>query len=828
MKPMSQADSLELFRKVLGDKESNDMETNSLLDPLQGLPLAICHIAGYLKVSGTSLADLLQDTRSGQNAEFPALTSYQQTMDTAIKIELTKLSQENPLALECLTNACAFEPDSIPLKLLGDDLPKLGEALTTLRRRALIDEPEVGFISINRILQGRIRNLLKERQEWEPCLTRATFRLHKAFPFPVLSNKADLMQLLSHAMFIVNFQEDLTQREVMWNLLVNVVRGCETLGDYQSAESMLRKVYQLAMDAHGPSRLLIDSAATLARVLTKQERYQEAELMHQQALVLSEEILGADHRTTIHQLTDLAIVLHRRGKHQESESKYWQLLKLRMSHFENLNTALRNEQINEQNLDTAILNGQINGLAIAVRKQGEHKVANALSTIFLEKKMAGRSSGGDARIALSFAAKRGHTDLMKLLLTRVAGICPDDFQASDDFEGSASSSDDDDGDCSSLFSVAMSVQSNTTSGSMLEEINVLLVQEFADLLKQDQVLMRLVSTAVSNQRIGLEKMRAHFQKLLKHYAIGFKTETPQHAHQRQRDLVRFLSSFSTSITRTFFSDPALRAANAQAFGLERTSKNAEDRQQLAERYLRTSSGASKSTEAAEPNNPAIAEQEDGSDKDSSSEEGPEEGPEEEPYEGTLEHLAEMRRLIVDSTAYKTLHRRLHDFVHPSCKKFGHRLFVPGTKDHFPDVSHPDYEYQPKPPDDIPPVTEHEFMVGFYACFQPRRYLHWYHECTQLGAHDFDYITSLPKKLSDLEEEGNQKEFFWAIYARERIFASWLIGWIIIILSPSLAFIACWLLPLGYETDLQNASVPFSATLGMASIFFALLHIGKLS
>lgn len=154
------------------------------------------------------------------------------------------------------------------------------------------------------------------------------------------------------------------------------------------------------------------------------------------------------------------------------------------------------------------------------------------------------------------------------------------------------------------------------------------------------------------------------------------------------------------------------------------------------------------------------------------------------------------------------------------------MFAPISKDAFPDLANTDYEYQPKPMDNIPPIPEHEFMTRFYACHKPRPFIHLYHKCRMLGAHSSEILKSLPKKRTELEEAGDKREDFWGIYAREFISLRWIMFYNFVCVSPLLAFFVAWIVPGGHSTDLQNPSVPITMMFSMLSLFWS-VFLGSL-
>jgi len=88
-------------------------------------------------------------------------------------------------------------------------------------------------------------------------------------------------------------------------------------------------------------------------------------------------------------------------------------------------------------------------------------------------------------------------------------------------------------------------------------------------------------------------------------------------------------------------------------------------------------------------------------------------------------------------------------------------------------------------------------------------------------------------MTELEEEGDRRENFWELYAREMISLRWVMFYNFVCILPLLAFFIAWVLPVGnsYRSDLQNPSVPFSIMAAMLSlfwsVFFSSLQFGML-
>jgi hypothetical protein len=138
---------------------------------------------------------------------------------------------------------------------------------------------------------------------------------------------------------------------------------------------------------------------------------------------------------------------------------------------------------------------------------------------------------------------------------------------------------------------------------------------------------------------------------------------------------------------------------------------------------------------------------------------------------------------------------------------------------FPNVSNPDYEFNPRPIGYVPPIAKEEFYHRFYTCYRPRPLLHWFHKCRKI-CKSREALNLFPKWIFFLEEGGDTREEFWGIYARERPSFLILLIYNTLCLIPSLVFLFLWLFRWGHSGDLQNASLPLTLTGTPLSILWA--------
>jgi tetratricopeptide (TPR) repeat protein len=109
----------------------------------------------------------------------------------------------------------------------------------------------------------------------------------------------------------------------------NLARVLSDQGKYEQAEEMHRQVLRLSETVLGKEHPdTLSSMNNLAEVLSCQGKYEQAEEMHRQVLRLSETVLGKEHPNTLTSMNNLAEVLSRQGKYEQAEEMHRQVLRL--------------------------------------------------------------------------------------------------------------------------------------------------------------------------------------------------------------------------------------------------------------------------------------------------------------------------------------------------------------------------------------------------------------------------------------------------------------------------------------------------------------------
>ncbi|CAI7569392.1 unnamed protein product [Penicillium pancosmium] len=228
-------------------------------------------------------------------------------------------------------------------------------------------------------------------------------------------------------------------------------------------------------------------------------------------------------------------------------------------------------------------------------------------------------------------------------------------------------------DGSSVFSAPDSIPSTRSLESGRLTMNSLLIQQFANLLRENQQLVSLISGGISERRIGLLKMKSSFRRLLKHFADNLKAEA---LDERQKDIRTFVSCYSANITQELFDNILTggeqiiedsRDNNREEglkeprFPVENDLKSLHEscpsRERQVEDYLENLYGVPPPARSPHQLNKSPGESEDGSVS--------EESDDEEAYEGGLQNLDQMKEFILESYAYQIFMSRLEELVQPT-------------------------------------------------------------------------------------------------------------------------------------------------------------------
>ena len=382
---MDDAESRELLKTGLQNQQLVEDEggTARLLNLLVNLPLAIMQAVAYLNAKEATIAEYLRIYEESGDSVIKLLSKdfedrwrypgMKNPVAATWLISFEQIRHRDPLAADYMAFMSCINGQDIPRDLLPPATQfEKTEAIGTLKAFGFIKERLRGeSYDIHRLVHIAMRSWLELNKELTLWSGKTLKRIADTFPWPKHKNKAIWTVYLPHTQCILASAEDFSEfKESQGDILSKAGECFRITGKYAEAEQMNRRALQLkeqVLGAEHPSTL--DSMNNLAVVLSSQGKYAEAEQMHRRELELSIHVLGAEHPSTLDSMNNLALVLGSQGKYAEAEQMHRRALQLK-------------EQVlgteHPSTLDS------MNNLAVVLNSQGKYAEAEQMHRRELE------------------------------------------------------------------------------------------------------------------------------------------------------------------------------------------------------------------------------------------------------------------------------------------------------------------------------------------------------------------------------------------------------------------------------------------------------------
>jgi tetratricopeptide (TPR) repeat protein/transcriptional regulator with XRE-family HTH domain len=329
--------------------KENQAQAAEIVTALDGLPLALdqagayieetrCGLSQYLDLYGTRRKELLQ-----RRGRFPV--DHPDSVAATWSISFQRVEYQSLAAADLLRLLAFLDPEAIPEEILilgAEDLgPALGEVasdplkldniIELLLRYSLIRRTsELKSLSIHRLVQSVLKDGMDRDTQrlWAERCIRAT---NRAFPEVDLQTWEECQRCLPHvlicALYIKEYELAFSEAARLFNkaaaYLVDHAR-------YEQAESLLQQalvIRQQILDDDHP-----DTARTLndlGVLYLTQSKYQQAEPLLQNALAIRQMKLGVEHPDTATSLNNRALLYYEQGRYPLAEQMYREALEIR-------------------------------------------------------------------------------------------------------------------------------------------------------------------------------------------------------------------------------------------------------------------------------------------------------------------------------------------------------------------------------------------------------------------------------------------------------------------------------------------------------------------
>ncbi|KAB8213257.1 putative kinesin light chain [Aspergillus novoparasiticus] len=326
----------EIFRKLISQKDflQDDHVTNTLLEQLAFLPLAISQAAAYINQNSISLAryiSLLSEQEASTiellSEEFEDDGRYaeiQNPVATTWLVSFLQIQRVNQVASDYLSFMACINPLHIPESILPatTSAKQNVEALGLLKAYSFVSTQfDDSIFSLHRLVHLATRNWLRKRENLHSWVQKTADQLDKKFPNSNHDNRQKWRYYLPHALYLTNSAEFQAYQGNYHNFLARIGSCLYSDGRYSEAEILFRNVLEMREKACGPEDPeTLTSVSQLGWVLANQGKYEEADAMHQQALQDYKRVLGPEHPNTLTSISQLSSVLADQGKYKEAEA----------------------------------------------------------------------------------------------------------------------------------------------------------------------------------------------------------------------------------------------------------------------------------------------------------------------------------------------------------------------------------------------------------------------------------------------------------------------------------------------------------------------------
>ncbi|KAF8541724.1 hypothetical protein BDD12DRAFT_790429 [Trichophaea hybrida] len=338
---MNMEEAKELFQLHYPKATDQDHESILvLLEGLQFLPLAIVHVAAYLRhnsvFSPSSYLMQFNSTRAKQrlllskpHKDIRRDSGNAETVLTTFSITFVQVQEQSPLAGNLLKLMACVDRQGIPHDLLArsglegsDDEVTLSEALSKLANFSLLTHAGSGNHStyeIHSLVHLSIEAFLSLQGEMEASIKQTAELLVGILPNGDSENWPVWRIYLPHASaFVKNVTAPPEHIATIYYYMAWYFRR---LGRFFEAEHAAQKSIEIRKSIFGLSHqdtILVQRI--LASIYNNQGRYKEAEELGVLVLEMSKSVCGQEHRDTLISMVTVASTYRCQGRWKEAEA----------------------------------------------------------------------------------------------------------------------------------------------------------------------------------------------------------------------------------------------------------------------------------------------------------------------------------------------------------------------------------------------------------------------------------------------------------------------------------------------------------------------------
>ena len=386
--PMTSEEGISLLQrrargKTASEPASVPAAAVTLVNVLEGLPLALDQAGAYLEETGCGIERYLQRFHA-QRKHILAHRgthggAHPDSVATTLLLAVEQIEQKYPAAADLL-RVCAFlHPEAIPEELFSAGASHLGPvlgpvaadpyhfdlALAALRNASLVSRhPETQTLSIHRLVQAVLADQMEpaEARFWNQQVVRM---VNTVFPEVKFEDWAQGERYFPHALACLSCLDSAGHD------LPEVSEVCYKAGSYllvrgrfEEARSLLEQAIALGEQQYGPDHpVLLSRLNTQAELYWRRGDYRESERVLQRTLALAEQHFDPTHPHIVRALSNLGVLAIYQGVYIQAEPMFLRAV------------SILEQRLGAEHPDTA---AELNNLALCYEKQGKYAQAEPL------------------------------------------------------------------------------------------------------------------------------------------------------------------------------------------------------------------------------------------------------------------------------------------------------------------------------------------------------------------------------------------------------------------------------------------------------------------
>ncbi|KAL3439097.1 hypothetical protein BDV09DRAFT_55244 [Aspergillus tetrazonus] len=243
-------------------------------------------------------------------------------------ISFDEIKKSDSLATEYLSIMSCVEHRHIPEDLLPQRDPfTQNNAIGTLKAYAFINEHiESSFLSLHRLVHLAARSWLRAENQLSARTVYTCERLNEVLVTPSATDRSSWRAYLSHAQYLLGSDmmsyKDKSKRVLRWKLAICLHEDAR----YLEAESfLLDELRSMDQDPSSNVTNIIHFKSVLARNFVYQGKFDEAEKLYKELVVLATESNNLSPRQVLDASINLATLYAQTSRWKEAESQYLML-----------------------------------------------------------------------------------------------------------------------------------------------------------------------------------------------------------------------------------------------------------------------------------------------------------------------------------------------------------------------------------------------------------------------------------------------------------------------------------------------------------------------